>query len=93
MKQTKVFPLVAFAAFQLCSQGLYAATSADPPQMKGAPDKTEKDLEYRLKWNVATLVGDYEKHGRHNPKWDESAKAALRGFAESRTYFGQEPAW
>ncbi len=44
----------------------------------------EKDREYRLKWNLETLVGDYDKHGHHNPKWDESARAALHLFAELR---------
>ena len=33
--------------------------------------------ERRLKWNVRTTVRQYETTGRHDPKWDASAKEAL----------------
>ncbi len=48
----------------------------------------DKQLEYRLEWNLATLVGDYERHGRRDPKWDEPAKAGLTSFAQSRALSG-----
>ena len=48
----------------------------------------DEQIEYRLKWNLDTLVGDYERHGRHDPKWDESAKAGLTSFAQSRAIVG-----
>src|SRR5260221_502116 len=48
----------------------------------------DKQIEYRLKWNLETLLGDYEKHGRRDPKWDGPAKAGLTNFAQSRAFFG-----
>ena len=45
-----------------------------------------KKVEARLKWNMATLVGDYEKKGTKSPKWDRDAKEALATFARARTY-------
>src|SRR5436309_1355534 len=86
MKSTRRFAMVALVAFQLWWSGLCAAESKDSAPSAGLPGNTEKDTDYRLKWNVETLVGDYDKHGRHNPKWDQSAKAALLLFAEARTY-------
>jgi hypothetical protein len=38
----------------------------------------------RLQWNLDTLVGDYERHGRHDAKWDSSVKLALQTFAKIR---------
>jgi hypothetical protein len=38
----------------------------------------------RLQWNLDTLVGDYERHGRHNSQWDNSARWALEAFAQIR---------
>jgi len=38
----------------------------------------------RLKWNLATLPGDYESHGHRNPVWDKDAEDALKKFAEIR---------
>jgi hypothetical protein len=86
MKAGFRLPLVASVfAFQLWWAGSYAAESKAPAPANDLSGKTQKETDYRLKWNVETLVGDYEKHGRHNPKWDPSAKAALAVFAEVRT--------
>ncbi len=38
----------------------------------------------RLKWNLETTVGEYDKLGRHDPKWDADVKEALTFFAEWR---------
>jgi hypothetical protein len=38
----------------------------------------------RLKWNMDTLVGDYDRIGRRDPKWDETARQALTDFAKIR---------
>src|SRR5882762_1739155 len=88
MKTTKGFSIVALVAFHLCLPGLRAAENKQPAPTNSAPVSTEKETEYRFKWNVDTLVGDYEKHGRHNPKWDQSAKTALHVFAEVRAVSG-----
>ena len=88
MKTNIGFPVVALIALQLVFPGLRAGESKQPAPTNSASVKTEKEMDYRLKWNVDTLVGDYEKHGRHNPKWDQSAKAALLRFAELRTFSG-----
>jgi hypothetical protein len=41
--------------------------------------------ERRLKWNLRTTVRQYEKTGRHDPKWDAPAKDALTGYARWRS--------
>jgi hypothetical protein len=41
--------------------------------------------ERRLKWNLRTTVGQYEKSGRHNPKWDAPAKEALVLYSRWRS--------
>lgn len=38
----------------------------------------------RLKWNLATTVGEYEKVGHRDPKWDADATEALTFFAQWR---------
>src|SRR5438874_1987535 len=45
-----------------------------------------KKREARLKWNMDTLVGDYNKKGTRNSKWDRVAKEALVTFARVRAY-------
>ena len=41
--------------------------------------------ERRLKWNLRTTVRQYEKLGRHNPKWDAPAKDALTLYSRWRS--------
>lgn len=41
--------------------------------------------ERRLKWNLRTTVKQYEKTGRHDPKWDAPAKDALMLYARWRS--------
>jgi hypothetical protein len=63
------------------------ATQAKEPELKDPtpPDKLipqdiasiEKRRAERLRWNLDTLVGAYEKVGKKNPKWDQQARAAL----------------
>lgn len=36
-----------------------------------------------LEWNLRTLVGDYERIGQKNAKWDAPAKKALEAFARA----------
>jgi hypothetical protein len=40
--------------------------------------------ERRFKWNLRTTVGQYEKTGRHDPKWDAPAKQALTLYSRWR---------
>jgi len=70
----------------LWSPRLRGAQSNIVAKSSESPATNNIVTDYRLKWNVDTLVGDYEKHGRHSPKWDSSAKAALLLFAQVRTF-------
>src|SRR5690242_7979095 len=65
---------------------LRGAENKIPAATNGAAG--EKETAYRLKWNLETLVGDYERHGRRGAKWDDSAKSALANFAEYRSSSG-----
>jgi hypothetical protein len=49
------------------------------------PSSVQNDAGRVLKYNLATLVGDYEKHGHKNRAWDGPAKEALTLFAEMRS--------
>ena len=51
---------------------------------KASPQVQKNDPAELLKYNLATLVGDYEKYGHTNAAWDASAIQALRTFAEVR---------
>ena len=60
-------------------------------QMEDLPDplppaKPPKDAEKRFQWNKMTSLGDYERAGERNAKWDEPAKKALELFARLRAY-------
>src|SRR5438445_13699562 len=86
MKSPPRLPIAALVAAQLCCRVMYAADSKAAASSDGPSGQNDKETDYRLKWNVDTLVGDYEKHGRHNPKWDQSANAALLLFAQVRAF-------
>ncbi|HTL55277.1 MAG TPA: hypothetical protein VL361_06335 [Candidatus Limnocylindrales bacterium] len=73
------------AALQIYSAALYAADTKTSATTNSAPEGQSKELEHRRKWNLDTLVGDYERHGRRSPKWDEPAKAGLAIFARVRS--------
>jgi hypothetical protein len=64
-------------------------TPAAPSQRESNARKLQAQR-YRLEWNRKTLVGDYERFGRRNPKWDVSAKLALESFAQFRSASEQE---
>lgn len=51
---------------------------------KASPQVQKSDSSELLQYNLATLVGDYEKYGHTNAAWDASALQALRTFAEMR---------
>src|SRR6202012_728490 len=36
----------------------------------------------RLKWNLSTTAGDYDRIGQKDAKWDDPAKAALTDYAK-----------
>ena len=57
--------------------------SCSPESQTTAPD-------VRLKWNQATLKGDYERVGRKNAKWDQTAGEALAEFARVRSSYSSE---
>jgi len=83
------FALCAVAGSLLLGASTLSAGENKPPTATNVPGSDpEKQSEYRLKWNLETLVGDYERHGRRNPKWDESAKASLTSLAETRSLSG-----
>ena len=80
MKTTSALSPVVFS-FVLGSTALGAQIVGDTNR---ATASLSSGADYRLKWNMLTLVGAYEQRGRHNPKWDEAAKAALATFAQVR---------
>ncbi len=65
-------------AFALCSLTgllLVAASCSHKQKSTGAE---------RLKWNMSTLVEDYDRFGQKSPKWDETVHQALTEFAKIR---------
>lgn len=52
------------------------ADGAEPPIPQDAARMEQRSRE-RLEWNRKTLVGNYEKVGKKDPKWDESARRAF----------------
>ncbi len=48
--------------------------------------KPPRDAEKRFEWNKNTSLGDYERAGERNAKWDEPAKKALEMFARLRSF-------
>jgi hypothetical protein len=50
------------------------------------------EAEKRLQWNLKTTVKEYEEIGQHSPLWDESAKEALRLYAQWRAGMASEKA-
>lgn len=79
---------VSFSAVFLFCQPVLRAADSKAQVTTNTPAEREKEIEYRLKWNLDTLVGDYERHGRRDPKWDASAKAGLTAFAQVRGFAG-----
>src|SRR5437660_12120246 len=69
----------------LGASALSAGENKPPTATNVTGSDPDKRSEYRLKWNLETLVGDYERCGRRNPKWDESAKRGLSCFAQLRS--------
>lgn len=67
---------------------LCSAAEETPAAAPAASVNKSEDVsaQQRLKWNLDTLVGDYERLGSHNPKWDASAKLALEAFARARSH-------
>src|SRR5439155_10473944 len=87
----KSVPSLAFAvssAFLLLFPQSHSAEPKNSAATNGPSTDRDKELGYRLKWNLDTLVGEYERHGRRNRKWDESAKVGLAAFAEIRCFSG-----
>jgi hypothetical protein len=77
MKSTRLFHQITFVAAALAFVSMSACGASS--------DKASPDAQNRLlQWNRQTLALDYERHGKHNPKWDSSAKLALEAFAQVR---------
>ncbi len=75
-------PLVlVLGGFCLVSCSRSPSPSRAPSLVPGSPA--------RLKWNLDTLVGDYDRAGKKNPQWDEAARRALTLFAEVRNTSSQ----
>ena len=70
--------------------GCGPSSKPDDPNLRSGPnqpaskDSTVKAEQYRLEWNRDTLVGDYERFGSRNAKWDGPAKQALEDFVQLR---------
>ena len=80
-----------FAVLLLFVVGFVMASVPSRAATNNPTGLTDKQLEYRLKWNLDTLAGDYLRHGRRDPKWDEPAKAGLTNFAMLRVFSGSAP--
>ncbi len=75
--------VASFSAVLFCAPCV-ADDSKTTATTNALSDTIDKESEYRFKWNLDTLVGDYERHGKRSIKWDEPAKAGLASFAEIR---------
>src|SRR5258706_16251943 len=80
--------ITACAVLLLCCPRSRAAATKTPDTTNNPDGNFDKQLDYRLRWNLDTLVGDYERNGRRDPKWDEYAKAGLSYFAQVRSLAG-----
>ncbi|MDB6123713.1 MAG: hypothetical protein JWQ71_2706 [Pedosphaera sp.] len=69
-----VWMLLVIVSVSSCSKPPAPASEKSASQKQEAASK-------RAKWRLATLLGEYERAGQKNPKWDEDAKAALESFA------------
>ncbi len=65
--------------FQLLSGGLLLAVLAS------CSSKQASVGDERLKWNQSTTVGDYEKFGQKDARWDAPVKEALTRYAKIRS--------
>jgi len=86
MKSMPSLVLAVSAAFLLRCPESYSAETKNSAATNAPSADHDSELKYRLKWNLDTLVGEYERHGRRNPKWDESARAGLTAFAQIRCF-------
>ena len=57
-----------------------SSCSPSAPTLRTASE-LQMETARRTKWRIATTVGEYERVGHKDPKWDEDAKAALESFA------------
>src|SRR5260370_29207737 len=77
-----VFITISYAAdVSATTNNTETASAAVPTGLKTQEDRARQR---RLEWNLDTLVGDYERHGSRNTKWDDAAKLALERFATAR---------
>jgi hypothetical protein len=82
---SKILPVLFLALLAL---GL-ASCSPPKPKTKTAIELQQQQQD-REKWRKATLLGEYEKVGRKDPRWDEPAKNALDSFANLQLAGGEE---
>ena len=78
MKRRALLVVLAFATFAT------SVLAADVPSSAAKPSVLTNQTESRFRWNYKTLVGDYDRVGTRNSKWDKEARAALEGFARIR---------
>src|SRR4030095_8287383 len=74
MMRRSVLAALAFVTFAGSAPG------AETARASVVTNQTES----RFRWNLKTLVGDYDRVGTRDPKWDNEARAALEGFARIR---------
>jgi hypothetical protein len=68
-------------AFLLVLAWVAYGCSPSEPKPK-SPVEIQDALQKRKKWRQATLVGEYDRAGRKNPKWDEDVRTGLDSFAD-----------
>src|SRR4051812_20860393 len=82
MKNQRLSGLILFCWMLVMAWGV-SSCSRGPEAKPKAALQVQKDMDQRTKWRMDTLVGEYERVGTKNPKWDADAKTALESFAAS----------
>lgn len=80
MKNKRLSGLILFCWMLVMAWGV-SSCSRGPEAKPKAASQVQKDVDQRTKWRMDTLVGEYERVGTKNPKWDADAKTALESFA------------
>ena len=71
-------------ALLIAESGCRPKHDTTPPHNARSAAEKEIASEERYQWNLQTLVGDYGRTGKKDPKWDAEAREALKLFAKIR---------
>jgi hypothetical protein len=90
MKQKTSLWIAAFVAacfllFTATACKKAAVPVSKPAYQQNPTPSAEESKQQRLIWNLKTLIEPYEHASHNNPKWNDSATAALKEFARARS--------